>query len=94
MEEDGMDALNAQLPEGARIRHFGTDVYNVTTDGVRPLTDADLTALRAALAAAGLAEVRSWLATEGASWLTDGIPSVSIRVTTAESGIQKEGTWQ
>lgn len=37
-------------------------------------------ALRAALTDGGWVEVDSWIATEGLSWLSDGIQSVSLRV--------------
>jgi hypothetical protein len=51
----------------------------------RNTTRADVDAVRATLTAAGFTEVDSWVATEGASWLSDGIDSVSIRVRRAVS---------
>lgn len=69
--------LTAEL-DGIRLRTFA-DVVNISGDG-RDLTREDVERLRAVLAEAGLEEVKSWIATEGASWLSNGIQSVSIRV--------------
>lgn len=64
---------------GLYIRVLGDDVVNFRAEG-RDTTNADLDVVRAALTDAGFAEVESWIATEGASWLSDGIRSVSIKV--------------
>jgi hypothetical protein len=75
------EALRAKLPQGVRLRDwFDLGVMNIVGDG-RELAKADVDALRAALDEAGYRELESWVAREGASWLSDGIPSVSIRIT-------------
>lgn len=61
----------------------GSEVVNVTTPG-REMTREDVETFRAILAEHGLEEVQSWVATQGMSWLSDGVfAGVSFRVTTA-----------
>lgn len=56
-------------------------VINVNAIPPRLLIQADVDAFRAALADAGYAELDSWVATQGASWLSDGLfAGVSFRV--------------
>lgn len=71
--------IRAALPQGVNARELGDDVINIYPSG-RDVEDADVTALRGVLAAHGAIEVKSWVATEGMSWLSNGITSVSLRI--------------
>lgn len=72
--------LQAALPEGVRLREWPPrHIVNISGEG-RDLTPGDVTALRAELTAAGCVEVRAWIATEGASWLSSGVTSVSFEI--------------
>ena len=79
--DTGWAALVAALRDGdLTVRTFeNTGVVNVGVTG-RDLARADVERVRAALGAAGFEEVESWIATEGASWLSDGIQTVSFKV--------------
>lgn len=74
-----IEDIRAALPEGVSARELGDGVINVRPSG-RDVEPADITALRAVLVAHEAREVKSWIATEGASWLSDGIKSVSLLV--------------
>jgi len=72
--------LAAKLPDGTVLRCWERSrVINIGGQG-RALEPADVEALRAALDEAGYEEVKSWIASEGASWLSDGIQTVSIEI--------------
>lgn len=71
--------VRAALPEGVNARELGEDVINIYPSG-RDVHPDDVAALRGVLAAHGATEVESWIATEGMSWLSDGITSVSLRI--------------
>lgn len=74
------DQLAAGLPESLRLTEYG-DVINVMTTGGREMTREDVDAFRAALFDAGYVEVKSWVAIQGASWLSDGVfAGVSFRI--------------
>jgi hypothetical protein len=72
-------AIQELLPEGAQARRISEDVVNILAPG-RDLTKEDADAARMAIAAAGYTEVKSWIATEGMSWLSSGIQSASFKV--------------
>lgn len=76
---DLITAIGTALPEGARVRLIREDVVNVYASG-RDLTRQDVDATRAALTGASYAEVKSWIAREGMSWLSDGVASVSFKI--------------
>ena len=79
MTTDLLTAVREALPEGARARRMSDTVINIHSPG-RELAKADVDAARAAIIAAGNEEVRSWIAREGMSWLSDGIVSVSFEI--------------
>lgn len=64
------------------IAYRNPPVINVNSiSSRRQFVRADVDAVRAALAEAGYAELDSWVATQGASWLSDGLfAGVSFRV--------------
>lgn len=72
--------LAAELPDGLRLVSMGDRREGlINISGVRrELERADVDALRAALAGSGYVEVMSWVATEGASWLSPGVQSISM----------------
>jgi hypothetical protein len=76
------DQLTAALPDHLRLHEYTNGVINLNTaDDRRELTREDTDAFRAALAEAGYAEVESWVAMQGVSWLSDGVfAGVSFRV--------------
>lgn len=78
--DDVAATLTAAHPD-LTARSIGPDghILNIGAKG-RDLTRADVDAARELLTSAGFIEAESWIATEGASWLTDGIKSVSLRV--------------
>jgi hypothetical protein len=67
------------VADGVHLTLFDGGVVNIAPYS-RPLTADDVAALRAAVEAAGYAETGSWIATQGASWLSDGSKSVSLRI--------------
>jgi hypothetical protein len=70
--------------DGLRFRGWpSSDVINVGACG-RDLTRTDVDAVRAALTEAGYSEVKSWIAAEGMSWLSDGVRTVSFKVEAAK----------
>jgi hypothetical protein len=74
-----IEAVRQALPEGARAREINPSVINIYGEG-REATQADLSAALAAITGAGYIPAESWVATEGMSWLSDGVRSVSIRI--------------
>jgi hypothetical protein len=76
--------LTAALgPSGVTLRHWGGDVFNIITND-REMVRADVDTFRAALTECGYEEVKSWVAVEGMSWLSDGVfAGVSFRVRAA-----------
>jgi hypothetical protein len=75
-----MSSLGEKVSEDLHLRLLGADdIVNFSARG-RDLTAADVQAVRAALAEMGYDEAKSWVATEGMSWLSDGVRSVSIQV--------------
>lgn len=74
------ERLAAQLPDGVGLREMRPEqLFNIHGIG-RDLTPEDVDALRAAIDREGYEEIKSWVATEGASWLSDGTKSVSIEI--------------
>lgn len=71
---------------GLYIRGMGADVINIG-GGRRELIPADVEDVREALTSAGYVEVKSWIATEGMSWLSDGVQSVSFRIRPADEAV-------
>lgn len=65
---------------GLRVNQYKNGVINVIEpDGT--LTRARLDEFRAALTAAGYREKESWVASQGVSWLSDGVfAGVSMRL--------------
>lgn len=75
-----MNALVDKVSDDLYLRLLGDgDIVNFSARG-RDLTAADVQAVRAALAEMGYDEAKSWVATEGMSWLSDGVRSVSMQV--------------
>jgi hypothetical protein len=76
------DQLAAALPDHLRLHEFANGVINLNTvDDRREMTRDDTDAFRAALAEAGYVEAESWIAWQGASWLSGGLfAGVSFRV--------------
>lgn len=77
------DRLTAALePRGLVLRTWGGDVFNIITKGeAREMTNEDLDAFRAVMTECGYVEVKSWVARQGVSWLSDGVfAGVSFRV--------------
>lgn len=78
-----LEALRALVQEAARpeirVRALGRDVINLDPDG-KDLVKADVDSCRAVLEAAGWREVKSWMALEHASYMSDGFQSVSFKV--------------
>lgn len=74
-----LPAIREALPQGACVRQMSDPIVNIHAP-CRALTEEDVDAARAAILAAGYEEVQSWIATEGMSWLSDGIPSVSFEI--------------
>jgi len=74
------EQLAAALPD--YLREYDNGVINLNTvDFYREMVAEDVEAFRAALTAAGYVEVGSWVATQGMSWLSDGVfAGVSFRV--------------
>lgn len=78
-------AIRAALkPLGLCLRHFDNgptrhDVLNIAGNS-RELVRADVDTFRVLLTERGLTEVKSWVAGEGISWLSDGILSVSFEI--------------
>lgn len=71
---------SGDLDDGLFLRAWpDRDLINISGRG-RDLTRADVDAVRAALGETGYVEVDSWIATEGLSWLSDGVKSVSFRI--------------
>lgn len=77
--DEAFPGIKRAVPADLYIRIAGDDVINFRAEK-RATTNADIDAVRAALTDAGFTESRSWIATEGMSWLSDGIQSVSLRV--------------
>lgn len=77
-----VEQLAAALPGHLRLHEFTNGVINLNTaDDRREMTRDDTDAFRAALAEAGHVETESWIAWQGASWLSDGVfAGVSFRV--------------
>lgn len=75
------ERLEATLrPLGLRLIDFG-GVYNITAPDRDMLTREDVEAFRAVLTECGYVEVESWVASQGVSWLSDGVfAGVSFRV--------------
>ena len=66
--------------DGLRIEKYTNGVLNVI-DRDHTLTRPRLDQFRAALTAAGYREKESWVASQGVSWLSDGVfAGVSMRV--------------
>lgn len=74
-----MHALVDKVSDDLYLRLLGDDIVNFSARG-RDLTASDVQAVRAALAEMGYNETKSWIATEGMSWLSDGVRSVSMQV--------------
>ena len=78
--------LRASLPDGVELRDM-TDrrpgLINLIGKG-RELEPADMDAFRSTLTRLGFREAESWIATEGMSWLSDGIQSVSMIIREVE----------
>lgn len=75
-----MHALVDKVSDDLYLRLLGDgDIVNFSARD-RDLTAADVQAVRTALADMGYGETKSWIATEGMSWLSDGLRSVSIQV--------------
>lgn len=55
-------------------------IVNVAGADGRELTPEDIADVRSQIAYVDCKEVRSWVATEGMSWLSDGMQSVSFEV--------------
>lgn len=70
---------SAAISDDLFLTVFGDGVINVGAQG-RELENADVVAVRAAFTEAGYVEVDSWVATQGMTWLSDGIKSVSFRI--------------
>lgn len=73
--------LTAELAtQGLRLVRYDNGVLNLTARG-REMIPADVETFRLALTRAGYEETGSWVATQGASWLSDGVfAGVSFRV--------------
>ena len=76
--------LTEKLPADVRLRELKNDLINIGAER-RRLEREDVDALRAALTEAGYREVESWIATEGMSWLSSGIQTVSMRIEKEET---------
>lgn len=76
-----MEQLTAALPEHLRLNEYNSGIINMVTTGGREMTREDVDAFRVALTGVGHVEVESWVTTQGASWLSDGVfAGVSFRV--------------
>lgn len=68
---------------GLALRFYDNGVINMTAP-VRQVTQEDMAAFRAVLTQHGYEEAESWIATQGVSWLSDGVfAGVSFRVAPA-----------
>ena len=76
---DLIAALSEALSEGANARRISDNIVNIYALS-RELTKADVDAARIVLVREGYTEVRSWLASQSVSWLSDGVHSVSFEV--------------
>lgn len=66
--------------EDLLVKAYSGGIFNIDGRG-RELTCEDVDAVRTALAEIGYVEVDSWVATQGASWLSSGLSAgVSFRV--------------
>lgn len=66
--------------EDLYLKAFSDGVINIAGHG-RELRRDDVDAVRAALSQIGYVEIESWVATQGMSWLSAGMPAgVSFRV--------------
>lgn len=75
-----MHALVDKVSDDLYLRLLGDgDIVNFSARD-RDLTATDVQEVRAALGELGYDEARSWIATEGMTWLSDGLRSVSIQV--------------
>jgi len=62
------------------VKAYAGGVFNIGARG-RELAREDVDAVREALAELGYVEVRSWVAMQGVSWLSPGLPAgVSFEV--------------
>lgn len=73
-------AIRQALDAGVNARQISNDVVNIYRCG-REVEEADVATVRRLVAEAGYQETKSWIAGEGVSWMSDGIPSVSFRIT-------------
>lgn len=73
--------ITAALPDGAHARCYGepVSVINIHAPS-REVTPEDVAAARRAITGEGFTETKSWVATEGMSWLSTGVHSASIAV--------------
>lgn len=79
--------------DGLYLRVWGeASIVNVS-GRARDLRPADVEVVRAAIGEAGYVEVDSWVATEGMSWLSDGVKSVSFRVKKLPRRADPPGSW-
>lgn len=78
---EALPDIRRMCPDGLRLTGIG-DILNIDP-GFRTLTRDDIDTVRIALAVAGLREAESWIATQGASWLSNGVESVSIKTAPA-----------
>lgn len=67
------ERLAAALPGHLRLNQYDSGVINMTTADGREMVREDVDAFRSALTGAGYAEVKSWVATQGMSWLHPGL---------------------
>jgi hypothetical protein len=81
------ERLAAVLPDHLRLHEYDNGVINLnTSDDRRELTRGDVDAFRAALTEAGYVEVKSWIAWQNKSWMSDGVfAGVSFEVRKVES---------
>jgi len=83
--KDLVNAIRESLGESMDIRDWpDAGVVNILPRG-RDLAPEDVEAVRVILAEKGYVEIKSWVALEGASWLSSGIESVSFKVRKAAS---------
>jgi hypothetical protein len=68
------ERLAAALPRHLRLHEYDSGVLNLNAvDFDRELVRADVDAFRAALTEAGYVEVKSWIAWQNRSWMSDGV---------------------
>lgn len=79
IQKRGPKLTGTLVLDGLHLSTFPSGVVNLAPHS-RSLVKSDVDTLRIAFADLGLAVVDEWLATQGASWLSDGVTSVSFQV--------------